>query len=672
MEMVAISVLLVLTSLPNKANACPQVPCYFVFGDSLSDNENNNNLPMLAKVNYPPYGVDLPQGPTGRFCNGRNIHDFIAQLLRFKDYIPAFATLRGRNIFNGVNYASGSAGIRNETGSNKIKNHKTIISMITRLMGNYSATNSLLKQCIYSVQIGSNDYINNYFKPEFYETSRCFTPSEYATLLVQQLSLQLKTLYNYGARKFAVYGIGQIGCTPYAILMYGSNGSDCISKLNEGATLFNDRLKPLIHQLNINLSDAKFTYLNPSGGPDAATLGGVVFWLHIVGAFSGDCSVLHDQGGGGELCLLDSNSSKYVVWDGVHPTEALNKMVAKRTYTSESPLEASPLNIQQLTMWRLVAITLETMQNTGNAQVNLLDNSGTCFNTCCVNLASSAASHGPINADNWIIDSGATHHVTPDGAKVSHGSDYNGPATTVHQTHNTSDGGTRVSHGHASGSNEGSHTSQGHDNQAMSSDDAMSAREVLDTSARISVDGHNSVSADLGQTESQDVQSSSIHSDGTHGLSESRQACDNDTEVAISSEQAVVSAQTDRHEFLVRTQIVFINKQQHYLKFFHPFNNNPLKIPHNTIPQPQNSFMSPCRGFLGHGYSDPSAECCGGVKKIAQLTKTKRDEQELFEGIKYVMRNYGAYDTKRLSVVGQKCDADISFPPITANTDCFK
>ncbi|KAK9001854.1 hypothetical protein V6N11_024552 [Hibiscus sabdariffa] len=75
-------------------------------------------------------------------------------------------------------------------------------------------------------------------------------------------------------------------------------------------------------------------------------------------------------------------------------------------------------------------------------------------------------------------------------------------------------------------------------------------------------------------------------------------------------------------------------------------------------------FMSPCQPFLSLGDSDPSAECCGGVKKLAQLTKIKRDEQELCEGIKFVMRHYGAYDTKQLSVVGQKCDSD--------NTDCFK
>ena len=31
----------------------------------------------MAKVNYQPYGIDFPAGPTGRFTNGRNIGDII-------------------------------------------------------------------------------------------------------------------------------------------------------------------------------------------------------------------------------------------------------------------------------------------------------------------------------------------------------------------------------------------------------------------------------------------------------------------------------------------------------------------------------------------------------------------------------------------------------------------
>lgn len=60
----------------------PQVPCYFVFGDSLVDNGNNNLLITQGKANYKPYGIDFANGiPTGRFTNRRNLADFIGMVL---------------------------------------------------------------------------------------------------------------------------------------------------------------------------------------------------------------------------------------------------------------------------------------------------------------------------------------------------------------------------------------------------------------------------------------------------------------------------------------------------------------------------------------------------------------------------------------------------------------
>jgi hypothetical protein len=56
------------------------VPCIFIFGDSLSDSGNNNNLPTTAKPNYKPYGIDFPKGPTGRFTNGRTTIDIIGNI----------------------------------------------------------------------------------------------------------------------------------------------------------------------------------------------------------------------------------------------------------------------------------------------------------------------------------------------------------------------------------------------------------------------------------------------------------------------------------------------------------------------------------------------------------------------------------------------------------------
>ena len=71
-------VLLALLSVNSGAMA-QQVPCYFIFGDSLVDNGNNNQLSSLARADYLPYGIDFPRGPTGRFCNGRTTVDVIGK-----------------------------------------------------------------------------------------------------------------------------------------------------------------------------------------------------------------------------------------------------------------------------------------------------------------------------------------------------------------------------------------------------------------------------------------------------------------------------------------------------------------------------------------------------------------------------------------------------------------
>ena len=62
------------------ALAEPQVPCYFIFGDSLVDNGNNNGIASLARANYAPYGIDFPDGATGRFSNGKTTTDVIGYL----------------------------------------------------------------------------------------------------------------------------------------------------------------------------------------------------------------------------------------------------------------------------------------------------------------------------------------------------------------------------------------------------------------------------------------------------------------------------------------------------------------------------------------------------------------------------------------------------------------
>ena len=54
------------------------VSAILVFGDSTVDPGNNNYIPTAFKCNFPPYGLDFKNSiPTGRFCNGRLVTDFI-------------------------------------------------------------------------------------------------------------------------------------------------------------------------------------------------------------------------------------------------------------------------------------------------------------------------------------------------------------------------------------------------------------------------------------------------------------------------------------------------------------------------------------------------------------------------------------------------------------------
>ncbi|XP_073227001.1 GDSL esterase/lipase At4g18970-like [Cicer arietinum] len=124
-----------------------------------------------------------------------------AELLGFDDYIPPYASASDDVILKGVNYASAAAGIREETGqqlggrisfSGQVQNYQTTVSQVVNLLGNEDQAATYLSKCIYSIGLGSNDYLNNYFMPQFYSTGSQYTPDEYADNLIQSYTEQLK------------------------------------------------------------------------------------------------------------------------------------------------------------------------------------------------------------------------------------------------------------------------------------------------------------------------------------------------------------------------------------------------------------------------------------------------------------------------------------------------
>ncbi|KAK2393815.1 GDSL esterase/lipase [Trifolium repens] len=332
-------------------NGTPQVPCVFIFGDSLSDSGNNNNLPTSAKANYNPYGIDFPIGPTGRFTDGRNSIDIITQLLGFEKFIPPFANINGSDILKGVNYASGGAGIRGETSMTlgfvislglQLKNHRIIFSQIADKLGSVDKAQQYLNKCLYYVNIGSNDYINNYFLPQYYPSSHIYNTEQYAEVLIQELSSNLLALHEIGARKYVLVGLGLLGCTPNAIYLHGTNGS-CVDEENAPAYIYNAKLKSLVVNFNNKFSpDSKFIFINSTSSDGQSSDGFLVT--------NAPCCPSRLVGGG---CIPDEkpcyNRSEYVFWDDFHPTDAWNQLIAIGSY--DDPYSSGytyPMDIKHL------------------------------------------------------------------------------------------------------------------------------------------------------------------------------------------------------------------------------------------------------------------------------------------------------------------------------------
>ncbi|KAG2284695.1 hypothetical protein Bca4012_047948 [Brassica carinata] len=350
---------LLLFSYGQSSNHQPLAPAFFVFGDSLVDCGNNNYIPTLARANYLPYGIDFGF-PTGRFCNGRTVADYGAMYLGLP-LVPPFLSPVSivQNALRGLNYASAAAGILEETGqhfgartsfSGQISQFEMTIELKLRpFFQNPEDLRKYLAKSIIGINIGSNDYINNYLMPDRYSSSQIYSGEDYANLLIKTLSAQISRLYNLGARKMVLGGTGPLGCIPSQLYMVNgtNNNSKCVTKINNLVSLFNSRLKDLPNTLNTTLPGSSFIYqniydlfhdmvVNPSRYglviPDKACCGS--------GRYGGALTCLPLQ----QPCL---NRNQYVFWDAFHPTETANKIIAGETF-SKSAKYSHPISLYEL------------------------------------------------------------------------------------------------------------------------------------------------------------------------------------------------------------------------------------------------------------------------------------------------------------------------------------
>ncbi|KAE8711622.1 GDSL esterase/lipase [Hibiscus syriacus] len=311
---------------------------FFVFGDSLVDNGNNNYLATTARADSPPYGIDTPsRRPTGRFSNGKNIPDFISDALGSEPTLPYLSPeLQGNRLLVGANFASAGIGILNDTGIqfiNIIRMYRQLQyfqeyqSRLADLVGNDEAQR-IVSEALVLITVGGNDFVNNYFLVPFSARSR-----------------QFKTVRTRSAE-----GVGDrhrtIGLRPAELAMRSPNGQ-CTAELQRAAGLYNPQLVQMISGLNSELGDNVFIAANTQQRTND--------FISNPGAYGFTTSKVACCGQGPYnglgLCTAASNlcpnRDVYAFWDPFHPTERANGIIADMILNG-SPAYMTPMNLSTL------------------------------------------------------------------------------------------------------------------------------------------------------------------------------------------------------------------------------------------------------------------------------------------------------------------------------------
>ncbi|KAE8655236.1 GDSL esterase/lipase [Hibiscus syriacus] len=309
----------------------PKFPAIIVFGDSTVDAGNNNYIKTLAKADMPPYGENFPgHVPTGRFSDGKLVTDIIASMLRIKDEVPPFLkpNLSENELQTGVCFASAATGYDDLVTklfnviplSEQVEMFKSYIDKLKGIVGEDKAKN-IIGEALVIISTGSNDFLFNFLNIPIRRLE--FDSVGYQRFLLQKLEDFLQKLYELGCRKMVIAGLPPIGCLPVqmTIKFELQTNRECLEDQNDDAQSYNNNLAQLLPQLQAKLPMSKIVYadiyeplLDMINHPQQ--YGFVETKRGCCGSGLVEVSFMCNPSS--PVC---SNSSQFLFWDSVHPTQ---------------------------------------------------------------------------------------------------------------------------------------------------------------------------------------------------------------------------------------------------------------------------------------------------------------------------------------------------------------
>eukprot|EP00268_Persea_americana_P055670 TRINITY_DN6495_c0_g1_i5.p1 TRINITY_DN6495_c0_g1~~TRINITY_DN6495_c0_g1_i5.p1 ORF type:complete len:387 (-),score=61.53 TRINITY_DN6495_c0_g1_i5:164-1324(-) len=327
-------------------------PAVFNFGDSNSD---TGGLSAAFGPAPPPHGKTYFHHPTGRYCDGRLIVDFIAQSVGLP-YLHAYLDSIAPNFAHGANFATAGSTIRTQnttlfqSGFSPISLNVQFWEFSQFRTRSQLPTNPVFKNLLpkeeyfskglYTFDIGQNDLGAAYFSGMTTDEVIAAVPD-----ILKHFSEIIKDIYGQGGRSFWIHNTAPIGCLPYVLEKLPIRTPEvdrysCGSPFNSVAQYFNEKLKELVVQLRKDLPLAALTYVDIySVKHNLITHAKKYGFEHPLVACCGHggkynfnpkvgCGATKNINGTavliGKPC---KNPSVRVSWDGIHFTEAANKWI---------------------------------------------------------------------------------------------------------------------------------------------------------------------------------------------------------------------------------------------------------------------------------------------------------------------------------------------------------
>ncbi|XP_042488579.1 GDSL esterase/lipase At1g09390-like [Macadamia integrifolia] len=311
---------------------CKRKAVIFNFGDSNSDTGG-----LAAGLGYNitlPYGRAFFRRSTGRFSDGRLVLDFLCQSLNTSLLSPYLDSV-GSDFTNRANFTIvGSSTLPKSIPFALDVQVKQFLYFKARLLQITSQPQDFLNT-LYMIDIGQNDLSNSFSKNLSYSQVIQRIPS-----ILAQIKSAVKTIYEEGGKNFWIHNTGPLGCLPQKLSLVRKTVQDldrygCIRSYDEAAEFFNEGLRALCEEMRSEMANATIVYVDIYGIKYDIIANSTKY------GFENPLMACCGYGGppynydirltcGRRGCRACNKRTRFIIWDGIHYTEAANTMIASK------------------------------------------------------------------------------------------------------------------------------------------------------------------------------------------------------------------------------------------------------------------------------------------------------------------------------------------------------